>query len=114
MILVVGSLGAGKLDYVQGLGYGQQQIAQAIVDSRPVLNDLQELILADPQNWQQLLPILRQKEVVICRELGSGIIPVEPEQVAARRAVGRACILLAQEAEQVVRLICGIPQVIKG
>ena len=42
------------------------------------------------------------------------MIPLQKEDRLYREAVGRLCILLAKEAEQVIRLVCGIPQVIKG
>ena len=60
-----------------------------------------------------LLPALLEKEIVICNEVGSGVIPMDPKQRQSREMTGRLCILLAQRAEKVVRLICGIPQIIK-
>ena len=37
----------------------------------------------------------------------------EPERAARERA-GRLCCLLAERADTVVRVFCGIPKVIKG
>ena len=31
-----------------------------------------------------------------------------------REAAGRLCVLLAKDAEAVVRMVCGIPTIIKG
>ncbi|HPR40428.1 MAG TPA: bifunctional adenosylcobinamide kinase/adenosylcobinamide-phosphate guanylyltransferase, partial [Oscillospiraceae bacterium] len=62
----------------------------------------------------ELLPRLLEKEAVLCDEVGSGVIPVAGNEAAARRAVGKLCILLAQRATCVVRVVCGIPTVIKG
>ena len=50
---------------------------------------------------------------MVCDEVGSGVIPLQREQREFREATGRLCIALAREASQVVRLVCGIPQVIK-
>ncbi len=113
MILVVGPLGAGKLAYVKSLGYCDEDIAPGILDERPVINDVQAWILAENASCEEMVSRLINKEVVICREIGSGIIPMDPQQAAKRRLVGHVCNCLAQEAVQVIRLICGIPKRIK-
>ena len=43
-----------------------------------------------------------------------GVVPVDPAQRAAREAAGRLSCLLAARAETVVRVCCGIPQLLKG
>jgi len=57
---------------------------------------------------------LIKKDVVICNEVGSGIIPVDRKTRLGREAVGRLCVLLAKKADAVVRMGCGIPNIIKG
>lgn len=114
MILVIGAAASGKLDYVKQLGYTDAEIADAVIDEKAVLYNLQALVMNDPAAAPQLLPALLAKEVVICDEVGSGVIPIVLQERAAREQCGRLCILLAQQAEQVVRLICGIPTVLKG
>lgn len=52
--------------------------------------------------------------VLICDEIGCGIVPVEPIEREYREAVGRICCCLAAKASQVQRVFCGIPTVIKG
>ena len=52
--------------------------------------------------------------VVIACELGSGVVPIEPELRAWREAAGRLSCLLARRADVVVRICCGLPQVLKG
>ena len=42
------------------------------------------------------------------------MVPVEPEQRTWREAVGRLCCRLAQRAERVERIFCGLPMVLKG
>ena len=113
MILVIGGRASGKLDYIRSLGYQDDEIAEARLDERPVLYGLQELLRQKPEAAAQLLPELKGKEVVVCDEVGLGIVPLDKEDRAYREAVGRLCVQLAREAEQVVRLVCGIPQVIK-
>ena len=46
--------------------------------------------------------------VIICDEVGSGIVPMEKFEREYREAVGRACCVLAEKAERVERIACGI------
>ena len=41
-------------------------------------------------------------------------MPVDPRERAAREAAGRLACLLARRADAVVRVYCGLPQVLKG
>ena len=52
--------------------------------------------------------------MVVCDEVGSGVIPLEKARRLGREATGRLCCQLAKEATRVVRLVAGIPTVIKG
>ena len=114
MILVVGSEGSGKLDFVKSLGYSEAQIADGTVDDRSVVYHLEKIVFRDSAYADGLLPELLKKEVVICCEVGSGVIPALRSDRLGREATGRLCILLARQAEAVVRMVCGIPQTIKG
>jgi len=114
MILVIGGAAAGKREYVRSLGYEDAQVAEGVLDERPVLADLQELVFSDPASAPALLSALLAKEVVTCDEVGSGVIPGVRTEREAREATGRLCNQLAAEAVQVVRLVSGIPTVIKG
>ncbi len=116
MVLVMGGEGAGKRAYVKNtLGYADADIAQGVLDEKPVLASLHTLLRhgAEAEN-PDLLALLLQKEVVICNEVGGGIVPAEAEDRAYREAVGRLCCALAAKATAVVRLYCGLPQVLKG
>ncbi|HAN43879.1 MAG TPA: hypothetical protein DCP97_00665 [Ruminococcaceae bacterium] len=114
MVLVVGGFASGKLEYVKKiLNYSDNQISHAQIDSKPVLNNLHLLVKnagidAIDLNW------LLSKEVVICDEIGCGIVPASAGERKWREDTGRLCILLAQNANKVVRLQCGIASVIKS
>ena len=114
MILIVGGEGAGKRNFARRLGYTDGEMADGILDGDPVIFHTEKLTMADPESASDLSRALAEKEVVICNEVGCGIIPVEPQERRGREATGRLCILLAQQAEAVVRMVCGIPCVIKG
>lgn len=51
---------------------------------------------------------------IISTEIGSGIIPADKHEREWREAVGRALCVLADFANVVVRVSCGIPTAIKG
>lgn len=51
--------------------------------------------------------------VIICDETGCGLVPVDAFERACREAVGRICTALAEKAERVDRVICGIGTRIK-
>lgn len=114
MILVIGGVASGKRDYVRSLGYSDREIADGVLDERPVLYGLEGIVARSPMESAELLPMLLEKEVVVCCEVGSGIIPLERHEREAREQTGRLCNRLAQKADRVVRLVCGIPTVIKG
>ena len=51
--------------------------------------------------------------IVIADEIGNGIVPLDAFEREYREQTGRAEILLAKKADEVVRVICGIGQKIK-
>ena len=53
-------------------------------------------------------------EVVTASETGCGIVPIQREDRDKREAAGRLSCLLAKEADTVIRVCCGIPQLLKG
>jgi adenosyl cobinamide kinase/adenosyl cobinamide phosphate guanylyltransferase len=112
MLLILGGAYAGKTDFARSLGY--TAFSDDVYADCPVLCHLEAAVWKDPDGAQALLPLLLQKEVVICREVGSGVIPLDPKARAWREAVGRLCCALAKEATAVVRVVAGIPVVLKG
>ena len=123
MIFVIGPLFSGKQDYImQALGWSETdflekavrdvqnlaaEAAEAVETSHSPLDDLQKKL-------RSLADRLSQKEVVIATETGGGVIPLDPQERRNREAAGRLSCLLAERAETVVRVCCGIPQVLKG
>lgn len=114
MILIVGGAASGKKTYAQSLGYDAQDFACGRFDARPVLCDLQELLRQDSLDEDSLIEKLLAYEIVICTEVGSGIVPISADERAWRDRVGRMCARLAQEATTVIRMVCGIPTTLKG
>ena len=98
MIFVTGPLFAGKREYIcKALGWSEEDLARRGI-------------------WevQKLAKNLAQYEVVIATEVGGGVVPVDPVQRQNREAAGRLACLLAQRADRVIRVFCGLPQALKG
>ena len=108
MIFVTGPLFAGKREYIQGaLGLSDAEFAaRAVWDA--------ETLAAGAAELEALAERLSAREIVIASEVGGGVVPIDPAERAAREAAGRLSCLLARRAETVVRVICGLPQVLKG
>lgn len=108
MIFVTGPLFAGKKEYIRtALGWTEAELAQRAVW------DVQDLA-PEAENLEALAQSLSRHPVVIATEVGGGVVPVSPDQRQGREAAGRLACLLAQQAETVVRVCCGLPQVLKG
>ena len=108
MLLITGPLFAGKRECAAKLlGVPMERLADLAVW------DVQDLAAAAP-DLTALADALAAHPVVIATEVGGGVVPVDPAQRAAREAAGRLSCLLAERAETVVRVCCGIPQLLKG
>lgn len=113
MILILGGLGQGKLNYVlQKTGYTMGDVAYHPQDAqhRPIFYGV--------EGWSDLeeeaLLAVNPDLIFICCEVGCGVVPAQAEERAWRERVGRLCCRLAQEATTVERIFCGIPMVLKG
>lgn len=51
--------------------------------------------------------------VIICDEVGGGIVPMDEFEREYRENVGRAACFFAGRAEKVLRIVCGIPVELK-
>ncbi len=107
MIFLTGPLYSGKREYAcRLLNCRPEELAEHAVW------DVQDLA-ASCADLEALAEKLSRREIVIATEVGGGVVPVDPEERAAREAAGRLSILLAQRAEKVVRVFCGLPVILK-
>lgn len=51
--------------------------------------------------------------ILVCQEVGYGVVPMDKFDRIYREKVGRVCTELAKKSNKVVRVICGIGTVIK-
>ena len=108
MMLIVGPLFSGKRQTAMDiLGWSREELEKRAVW------DVQDLA-ASAEDLPALAENLSLRDVVIATEVGGGVVPMDPVERAAREAAGRLNCLLAQRAETVVRVFCGIPTVLKG
>jgi len=112
MILVIGGIASGKRAYVQSLGYEDEQVGHALASDKPVLYGLESCLKAGDLTTDEL-EALTSKDVVVCCEVGQGVVPIDATDRAWQERVGRTCCVLAQRASKVVRMVCGIPVYIK-
>ena len=65
--------------------------------------------------WEKIASFADERPdlVVICDEIGNGIVPMEPEERRYREETGRMLCKLAAKADCVERIFCGIPVRIK-
>lgn len=86
--------------------------ADAIADYHLLLR---ELMLAgeSAEDYTRRLIAENPDAVVVCDEIGLGIVPLDPFERRWREGTGRALCLLASHAERVTRVYYGLGQVIK-
>lgn len=106
MVFVTGPLFSGKREYVkQAFGLDDDSF------SRVAVCDAQDLASGDPAS---VADELCKKEIVIATEIGGGVVPADPAEREKREAAGRLACILAERADTVIRICCGLPQLLKG
>lgn len=134
MKLITGGAYQGKLAYaveMAGLGMDSAEKAAADCENCTIDEMIQKPIAlsyhlfisrmmkeekGQDEIWERTREILgRNPEIIIIvDELGCGVVPVDAFERRYREVTGRICCMLAKEAEEVHRVICGIGTVIKG
>lgn len=59
-------------------------------------------------SFVQMLKAKNPQLILVSNELGYGVVPMEKSDRMWRETVGRICTELAKEAEEVVRVVCGL------
>lgn len=134
MELVIGGFSQGKTDYVKrNYHLKEDEIFDAEVDrnQRDALEDMirrgqmkcilhfhllvKDWLMQNRNPEQEMLSILSSGiEVITADEIGYGIVPVDKKEREYREITGRLCCRLAEHAELVTRVVCGIPTTIKS
>ena len=117
MILLIGGAGQGKLAYaLEKTGLGEADVARDPVSARtrPIFAGLETWVRAHPGAGLGDLLEVNPDVVILCDEVGCGVVPVDPSERAWREEVGRLCCALAERARGVERVFCGLGMVLKG
>lgn len=121
MMLVIGGMASGKKEWVQEVLHldpipctpEQALFAPAVLNFQETVR---ALINGDTDLESYVCHLCHQNAsaVILCDEVGMGVIPLTIEDRRWREAVGRACCLLQKECDTVVRVVCGLPMWLKG
>ena len=120
MILIIGGAYQGKLDYAKEAfsltaGDVHRCSGEDIDFSRRCIYGIEEFAFRqeDPIAYFQANRSKWQQSILICQDIFSGVVPMGGENRAWRQKTGRLCQYLAGEAEQVIRIFCGLEQRLK-
>ncbi len=107
MILITGGAFQGKTKYA----------LESFGDKYKIENKYHESVRAQLINGQDPLKeaeaLIKDDVIVITDEIGCGLVPVDSFERKYRDVNGRVNCFLAENAEQVIRVICGIGKRIK-
>ena len=120
MILIIGGAYQGKLDFARAqLGITGEAVYtchDAEIDfSKRCIYKIEEFAYAhpDPVSWFRANREQWENSILICQDIFCGVVPMGAENRAWRQKTGRLCQYLAAEAEQVIRIFCGLEQRLK-
>jgi adenosylcobinamide kinase/adenosylcobinamide-phosphate guanylyltransferase len=105
-VYVTGSMASGKRDYVLNtLGIPEAEAAF----------EVQELLREKPNmDVASLAENLSGYQAITQTEVGAGVIPLAASDREWRERAGRLACLLASRADIVVRMVCGVPIIVKN
>ena len=105
-VYVTGSMASGKREYVLNT-LGIPEIEAAF--------EVQELLREKPNmDVAALAEKLSGYQAITQTEVGAGVIPLSASDREWRERAGRLACLLASRADIVVRMVCGVPIIVKN
>lgn len=121
MVLIFGGAYQGKQDYaLETYGLSAKDVYQCDMESmvinfdKKVIANLERFILAcikeevsAKECLEDNIEKLRDK-IIICDDISQGVVPVDKTERAWREMTGRTMTYLGQEADEVIRVFCGI------
>ena len=121
MVLIFGGAYQGKQDYaLETYGLSAKDVYQCDLESmvinfdKKVIANLERFILAcikeevsAKECLEDNIEKLRDK-IIICDDISKGVVPVDKTERAWREMTGRTMTYLGQEADEVIRVFCGI------
>lgn len=130
MILIIGGAFQGQNEYIkEQFGYEEEEILSGGTEELQQMYTGKAIagfhlfvkrMIEKGKEEEHIKTMVEQllehnSEIVIgLDEIGYGIVPMEKQDRIYRETTGRIGCLLAEKAEQVIRMLCGIPVKIKG
>ena len=107
--MIIGGISQGKKAYANGhyadadkhIFYLNEFLREHFENGSDAYNELEKRIKADPHL------------IVITDEIGSGVVPIDKREREFRDFTGKNQVKLAEKADEVIRVICGIGMKIK-
>ncbi|NLY81471.1 MAG: cobalamin biosynthesis protein CobU [Clostridiales bacterium] len=126
MILIFGGAFQGKLEYImEKHGLEESQVFTCKSDkieidySKKIIDNLEEFVYACTNEGIEAKEIILESmdklkdKIVICDDISQGVVSLDKTERAWREMVGRTMLMLGKEAEEVIRVFCGLPDKIK-
>lgn len=124
MILITGGAFQGKTAYAQAhfhcqitdgadCGFEDAKSAKMLKNYHILVRRLSEAG-ENPEAFTRTFCTDNPDCIVLMNEIGSGIIPLDKTERIWRESTGRCGCILAEKANHVIRMVCGIPNAIKG
>jgi len=125
MILIFGGAYQGKLAYaLERFKANESDVYKCGDDvnmpkDKKIIYEIDKWILALVKNDIDIEKAVRQfidgnrNAIVICNDISSGVVPIDPELRKWREAVGNSLAMLSRISDEVIRLFCAIPTRIK-
>ena len=105
MLFIIGGYASGKHEFAR----------RTMKCAESDIFTITDVIVSDyEKNSEAIFDIIKRHKIVIASEIGCGILPLDKHVRTHREAAGRLSIRLAETADVVVQMVCGIPRVIKG
>ena len=129
MQLIIGGYAQGKLNYtVTKYNVAEDHVFESVLPTSEELEKLTgTIIVSSLHKWirkrikeggrpeEEISSFVKKHAdaIIICDEIGNGIVPMDPFERVYRERTGRILVKLAKDAEEVERVVCGIAQKIK-
>lgn len=109
VVLIVGGMAQGKLEFARQ-ELGVTAWSEGSLGEEACVHGLHIAIRTRPDPRADIGRWLTQHPdgVLICDEVGCGVVPMDREDRAWRELVGRICCELAERAQAVYRVQCGL------
>lgn len=126
MKLIIGGYAQGKLNYaVTKYNVAEDHVFESVLPSSEEAEKLEgSVIVSSLHKWikkrikeggrpeEEISAFVKKNAnvIIICDEIGNGIVPMDPFERVYRERTGRILVKLAKDAEEVERVVCGIAQ----